>query len=392
VRVPEQPTLTRAEFYEFLAASFGLTAEAAGSKARFLIEFERLLLQRSKVKDLTALVIDEAQSLSLELMEEVRLLANLESLTDKLLPVVMAGQPELADMLDRPELRHLKQRVALRADLAPLGLKQVAHTSPGGSARRRRPRRRLHEGSDHLDSQQVFRHSRTISVVCDNAMLAGYAAGVKPIGPDIIEEVSVDFRLRGAGQAGATAGDGLRAAGRTTRGAATPGTRMPVPPVVNAARRRCGAAPMSRLHRALQRATKGKPSSCRRRPCPRGRVPGGHAGRRRSAAERGQQAFTVPWTLDAPALRRPQRGATYAASRVGLGRDEAFGGVPSETSEKLVTAAATGVQADLVLAIEQYRKLAAILHHAQGDRGLKLIMVTSANPGEGKTLTASIWR
>jgi general secretion pathway protein A len=208
------PTLTRAEFYEFLAASFGLTPEAAGSKARFLLEFEKLLLQRGKVKDLTALVIDEAQSLSLELMEEVRLLANLESLTDKLLPVVMAGQPELADMLDRPELRQLKQRIALRADLAPLGLQQVAAYIAG---------RIRKAGGDPVTvftkEAIVLIHSkssgipRTISVVCDNAMLAGYAAGVKRIGPDIIEEVSRDFRLRGAGVAGSSGSNGRGRAG-----------------------------------------------------------------------------------------------------------------------------------------------------------------------------------
>jgi general secretion pathway protein A len=194
------PTLTRAEFYEFLAASFGLTVEAGGSKARFLLEFERLLVQRNKVKDLTALVIDEAQSLSLELMEEIRLLANLETLTDKLLPVVMAGQPELADVLDRPELRQLKQRVALRADLAPLGVRQVAAYVAG---------RIRKAGGDPLNvftkDAVVLIHTRssgiprTISVLCDNAMLAGYASSVKPIGPDIIDEVARDFRLRGAG-------------------------------------------------------------------------------------------------------------------------------------------------------------------------------------------------
>jgi general secretion pathway protein A len=193
------PTLNRAEFYEFLAASFGLTAEAGGSKARFLLEFERLLIQRSKVKDLTALVIDEAQSLSLELLEEVRLLANLETLTDKLLPVVMAGQPELAEMLDRPELRHLKQRVALRADLSPLGARQVAAYVAG---------RIRKAGGDPLSvftkEAIVLIHKvsggipRTISVVCDNAMLAGFAAAVKPVGPDLVAEVSRDFRLRAA--------------------------------------------------------------------------------------------------------------------------------------------------------------------------------------------------
>ena len=74
----------------------------------------------------TALVIDEAQSLPAELMEEVRLLANFETATDKLLPVVLAGQPELAERLEREDLRQLKQRVALRCELLPLDLRETA--------------------------------------------------------------------------------------------------------------------------------------------------------------------------------------------------------------------------------------------------------------------------
>lgn len=219
------PTLGRAEFYEFLAASFGLTAEAGGSKARFLIEFERLLAERSKAKDLTALVIDEAQSLSMELMEEIRLLANLETLTEKLLPVVMAGQPELAEMLDRPELRHLKQRVALRADLAPLGPRQVAAYVAG---------RLRKAGGDPVTvftkDAIVLIHKvsggipRTISVVCDNAMLAAFSAAVKPIGPDIVQEVARDFRLQGRPDPG-HGGHGGKGRGREDR----PGHTVPGP-------------------------------------------------------------------------------------------------------------------------------------------------------------------
>jgi general secretion pathway protein A len=131
-------------------------------------------------------------------MEEIRLLANLETLTDKLLPVVMAGQPELAAMLERQELRQLKQRVALRADLSPLGVRQVAAYVAG---------RLRKAGGDPLTvftkDAIVLIHKvsggipRTVSVVCDNAMLAAFASGVKPIGPDIVNEVSRDFRLQG---------------------------------------------------------------------------------------------------------------------------------------------------------------------------------------------------
>lgn len=201
------PALTRTEFYEFLAWSFGLTADAAASKARFLLEFERLLVQRNENEDLTALVIDEAQSLSVELMEEVRLLANLETLTDKLLPVVMAGQPELADMLDRPGLRQLKQRIALRADLSPLDVSQVAAYIAG------RIRRAGGEPlSVFTNAAIVLTHKmsggipRTISVICDNAMLAGFGAARKPVGADIIEEVSRDFGLRGQAVSGGGSG------------------------------------------------------------------------------------------------------------------------------------------------------------------------------------------
>ena len=190
------PTLTRAEFYEFLAVSFGLPPEAAASKTRFLFAFEPMLVRRAEERALTALVIDEAQSLPLELLEEVRLLANLETPTEKLLSVVLAGQPELADMLDRPELRQLKQRVALRADLAPLDMRQTAAYVAG--------RIRMAGG----EPAAVFTKDavvaiwaksrgipRSISVLCDNALLAGYAAGTKPVGADLVEEAAQGLRI-----------------------------------------------------------------------------------------------------------------------------------------------------------------------------------------------------
>jgi general secretion pathway protein A len=94
------PTLSRSEFHEFLAVAFGLSPNAATSKSRFLFELDRLLTYRQERNEITALIIDESQSLPDELLEEVRLLANHETSTEKLLPVLLVGQPELAD---RPE-------------------------------------------------------------------------------------------------------------------------------------------------------------------------------------------------------------------------------------------------------------------------------------------------
>ena len=91
------PSLTRDEFVEFLAAGFGLSSGAARSKTRCLAELTELLAQRHAAGDMTALIIDEAQCLPDELLEEVRLLANIESASEKLLSIILAGQPELAD-------------------------------------------------------------------------------------------------------------------------------------------------------------------------------------------------------------------------------------------------------------------------------------------------------
>ena len=120
------PALTRNEFIEFLAQSFGLIAAAAASKTVLLRELEGVLRNRLVERVVMPLIIDEAQSLSHELLEEIRLLANMENDSIKLLPVVLVGQPELRDRLNEPSLRQLKQRVCLRCELAPLTPEETA--------------------------------------------------------------------------------------------------------------------------------------------------------------------------------------------------------------------------------------------------------------------------
>ena len=132
---------------------------------------------------------------------------------------------------------------------------------------------------------------------------------------------------------------------------------------------------MSRLHGALQRATEGKAQI----------VPPDAGAPQSQPGDAGQSAFAVPWTLaptgsvDAP-VATP---ALPSLRRSDVARSE------SEVVEKLVGATAAEGGSNLGLAVEQYRRLAAALHRAQAERGLKLIMVASANPGEGKSLTAS---
>jgi general secretion pathway protein A len=190
------PALTRDEFVETLARRFDLSAEAAKSKAVLLAELERVLRDRRAAGETTALVVDEAQSLSIELLEEVRLLANIETSTQKLLPLVLAGQPELGERLNDPALRQLKQRVALRCEITPFDLQETAAyiatrvRTAGGEASRLFTREAvtlIHEYSRGIP--------RTISVMCDNALVSGMALGRQPVDRAIVLEVSRDFDL-----------------------------------------------------------------------------------------------------------------------------------------------------------------------------------------------------
>jgi general secretion pathway protein A len=191
------PTLSRSEFYESLTQQFGLPEHAASSKAKFLTELQRQVEARFAAGGLTGLIIDEAQSLPHELLEEVRLLGNIETPSSKLLNIVLTGQPELADRLNEPGLRQLKQRVALRCELRPFSLAETASYISG--------RIRIAGGSP----QEIFTREavmaihaashgipRIINVLCDNALVSGYAAQVRPIPVGIVADACRDFDLK----------------------------------------------------------------------------------------------------------------------------------------------------------------------------------------------------
>jgi general secretion pathway protein A len=188
------PSLTRPEFIEFLASGFGLSSEAAVSKTRCLAELTERLVGRHTAGTMSALVIDEAQCLPDEILEEIRLLSNIESASEKLLSIVLAGQPELAERLNRPSQRQLKQRIGLRCSLTALDLAQtVAYIAArvkvagGNAAQLFEPEavRIIHERSGGIP--------RTISVICDNALVSGFALDTRTIDSSIVSEVCRDF-------------------------------------------------------------------------------------------------------------------------------------------------------------------------------------------------------
>jgi len=195
------PTLTRQEFVEFLAAGFGLSQDAARSKTRCLCELAELLAKRHEARQMAALIIDEAQALPDALLEEIRLLANMESSSEKLLSIILTGQPELAGRLNQPSLRQLKQRVGLRCALNPLTRADVRLYI---ASRIRIAGGRVDELFTPAAIDLTYERSggipRTVSVICDNALVNGFALDRRPLDVDVIAEVCRDFDFNEAPQ------------------------------------------------------------------------------------------------------------------------------------------------------------------------------------------------
>ena len=190
------PLLSRTEFFQHLAQGFGLTDGAVGSKTRFLSELTQVLEESVLSGNQTALIVDEAHALPYEILEEIRLLANIETDEEKLLPVVLAGQPELGNRLNNPDLRQLKQRVALRCSLRALTLKETAAYIAGRIGVAGGDAANIFTGKA---VQLIHRYSRgvprTISVICDNALVTGFAADERPIDVGTVCEVCRDLDL-----------------------------------------------------------------------------------------------------------------------------------------------------------------------------------------------------
>jgi general secretion pathway protein A len=169
-----------------------------GSKSDLLARLNNFVLVRSWRDATTALIVDEAQLLSWELLEEIRLLTNLETTQHKLVQIVLVGQPELDDKLDSLDLRQLKQRVGMRCRLDPLGVDELRGYID----------RRLELAGASFPSSTLFPEETVVAVhvysrgiprlvnsLCENALIAGYGRQLRQITSDIIHEVATDLRL-----------------------------------------------------------------------------------------------------------------------------------------------------------------------------------------------------
>jgi general secretion pathway protein A len=159
-------------------------------------ELNIYLIEQLKRGHIVCLLIDEAQNLSDESLEGLRLLSNLETDKEKLLQIVLMGQPELNTKLDKPSLRQLKQRIAIQCEIAPLKEEEV------GSYINFRLGVASYEGEDLFEPealQKIALYSkgipRLINIFCDNALLIAFATSHKTVSADVIREVAGDLRL-----------------------------------------------------------------------------------------------------------------------------------------------------------------------------------------------------
>ena len=187
------------QFFEMIAYDLNLPCQRT-SKTEVLFALNQLLVEQSQDGRTVVLIVDEAHNLEWEVLEEIRLLGNLENRNGKLLQIILAGQPELDRKLDAPNLRQLKQRIVLRCNLQPFTLQdsvdyiQSRLAKAGMREQTVFPEEVLSE--IHLRSQGT---PRLINAICDNLLLTAFATETKSCTLEMLDEVTGDLRLEWPG-------------------------------------------------------------------------------------------------------------------------------------------------------------------------------------------------
>jgi type II secretory pathway predicted ATPase ExeA len=201
------PRLSFTALLRFILSDLGVPSSAK-DRLKLTEQLNGYLIEQLKKGETVAVLVDEAQALSDELLEELRLLSNLETDREKLIQIVLMGQPELERKLDEPELRQLKQRVTLRCRLLPLSQEEV------GLYIASRLKTAGYEGKELFAPEaieKITRYSngipRLVNVVCDNALVIAAAASKQSVSAEMIEEVALDLKLAGQPQVKAVTPD-----------------------------------------------------------------------------------------------------------------------------------------------------------------------------------------
>jgi len=184
------PTVTREELLELVLDEFEVHCTAS-TKPRRLAALHEHLLATNRRGATSALIVDEAHLMSPELLEEIRLLSNVDTYQEKLLQIVLSGQPELAEVLAGPRMVAIRQRIAIRQHLRPLTAPEtrayVAERLYASGLRGETLFRSESLEAIHVCAQGI---PRVINLLCDNCLALGYDAKLKQIGPDIVHDAA----------------------------------------------------------------------------------------------------------------------------------------------------------------------------------------------------------
>jgi general secretion pathway protein A len=183
------------QLFDFILSDFGVPMTAA-TRENPLLAFNDWLLARNNARELVVLIVDEAQGLPTHVLEEIRLLLNMETPNEKLLQIVLSGQPELEIKLKRPDLVQLQQRIALRCKTAPLTLQETFGYIED----------RLHTAGSDAEPifspeavEAVYMYSRgiprVINLLCENALIAAYADQLRPIPASVVEDAAREYQF-----------------------------------------------------------------------------------------------------------------------------------------------------------------------------------------------------
>jgi general secretion pathway protein A len=183
------------QFLDYMMADFGIPCDSK-AKSQVLLRLYNWLLDRYRAGETAVLIVDEAQNLSEEVLEEIRMLTNLETFTEKLLQIVLVGQPELEQKLKQPQLRQLRQRLTLRAKTHALTLEET----------KAYVQQRLRIAGSN--GQQIFEPEalaaihryasgipRVINLLCEHCLVSSFVDQQKVIGPKVVDGVARDFDL-----------------------------------------------------------------------------------------------------------------------------------------------------------------------------------------------------
>src|SRR5256712_9088751 len=187
--------MNSAQLFDFVLAEFDIHCES-NSKSQQLMKLNQWLLERFRKGETAVLILDEAQNLTFPVLEEIRLLTNLETSTEKLLQIVLSGQPEFEEKLNLPQLRQLRQRIMLRCKTTPL-TKEQTHAYVA-------ERLRIAGASGepifspktvetiHLYSMGI---PRVVNLLCEHSLIHAFVEQQRPISPKTVEDIAHEFQL-----------------------------------------------------------------------------------------------------------------------------------------------------------------------------------------------------